>query len=242
MGTRYKENAFSVEFDAETLDSDETKWLLESWDSIRKAYNKDGRAFIYLNETDFAFYKASIQIMKAYFKGAKFVGLNPNEGEFGVRQPLVEDLVGATDTEWGATTAGTGTWTAGQRGWLHTAAQNSDTYANVLEMRLRDSTGAQEWSFLMFGMRSLSVQPVVKDLLVTMAGSQMPIQQMEHQLRGSGMRLAKFDGPMFFHPQRSFKIGVTVRTAAQDQIYPLGVVILTGIRGKDLTVNRPSAA
>jgi len=237
-----KTKLFGVSYDYLSLEGDEITALKHSWESIRTLYNANGDPFKYLDDTDFEFFKMAIQIMKNHYKGQEFVGLDPDEGQFGIRLPQVEDLVGDVDTEWGATTNGTGSWTAGQREWIGTTAQNSTTFALAAEIRLRNNTSGQEWAFLMFGVQSMSVTPVVKDVLVSVGGAQMAIQQIEHQMRASGLHLAKFDGPFFFHPTRSFKMGVTVRTSAQDQVRPLGVIILQGIRAKDLSINRPDAA
>lgn len=260
MGQIYKNKVYGIEYDAETLDKDEMETLVESFEAIRTAYNSDGKAFKFLDDTDLAFYQAFVEIMKRYFNGAKFVGLNPDEGEFGVRLPQVEDLTGFGDTEWGAGDDGTAThaqgtaaWTAGQRAWIWTGnavggtgalsvTQNNGTYANATEMRCWNTGGSQKWAMLMFGVRSFSTQPVVKDLLITVSGKQIAVQQVEHQLRASALHIAKFDGAFFFHPERSFKIGATVRTAAQDKMAPLAVIALQGIRGKDLTIDRPTAA
>jgi hypothetical protein len=231
-----------VEWEAETLDAEEMSNFDVAFSRISECFNEEGKAYNIYDERDKQYLLAAIMVMKKHFKGARFAGMDPKEGEFGIREPQVEDLVGATDTEWGATTAGTGTWTAGQRGWIQSVAQNAATYAAALPIRLRDSTGSQEWAILLFGVRSYSFQPTVKDILIEIAAAQQATQGVEQHLRGTGLRLAKFDGPFFFHPQRSFKIGVTVRVQAQDQIAPVGVAIIQGTRARDTTYARPTAA
>lgn len=233
-----------VTWEAETLNDKEMEAFEESWDALTSNYNEEGELYSFYDERDKAYLLTSVMAMKRHFKGAQFAGMNPTEGEFGIREPQVEDMVAATDTEWGATTGGTATWTAGQRGWICTLAQNAATYAAALAIRLRDSTGAQEWAIVMFGIRSFAYpgQSVVQDVLVELAGAQQAVQQVEQALRMSGLQLAKFDGPFFFHPTRSFKIGLTIRTAAQDQIAPVGFAIIQGTRAKDTSYNRPTAA
>jgi hypothetical protein len=258
MGKIYKQPFRDKVYDAETLDAREPfdsspanpgeKEMLafdEAWLRATQMFNADGEPFTFFDGFDRKKMLAAVCIMKSFYNGQPFAGMNPVQGEFGIRWPLVEDLVGATDTEWGQN-AGTlpafTAWTAGQRGWLHSAAQNSDTFAAVSAIRLRDTGGGQEWAFVFFGVRSFSADPVVKDVLIQIGGERHAIQQVENKLRGSQMRVAKFDGPFFIHPDQSFKAGVTVRTTDQDMIAPLGFIILSGTRARDISENRPVAA
>lgn len=242
MGTKTKVILNRLEYEAETFDETEAEIFNQAWESMVTFYNDQGEPYQILDAAHKADLLKACMVMKSFYDGARFTGGFPREGEFGVRWPQVEDLVGATDSEWGATTLGVGDWTAGQYAWIHSAAQNSATYAAAANIILRDSGGAQEWGFMMFGVRSFNLNPVVKDVIINAGQELQSVQEIEEKLRGSSARIALFDENFFFWPKRSFRIGVTVRTSDPDQIYPIGFVIMTGTRARDVSYNRPTAA
>lgn len=231
-----------IPYDAREFTTTEMNRFEQAWKAATVFYNQFGQPYSILNGMHKEFFLKCLKIAKAYFKGDEFAGQFPREGQYGFRWPQVEDLVGATDTEWGATTAGIGTWTAGQRIWMATVAQNADTYANGVPISTRNSTGSEEWFFVFFGIRSFNYNPVVKDVIINIGRDQQSVQQVEDKLRGSSLRVALFDQPYLFTPLRSVVVGVTVREAGPDQIYPIGFTILKGSKAKNTTYNRPTAA
>lgn len=274
MGQHYKQEIGRETFDAETLSdrapldfspakSGETEMQAfdEAWLRSTQMFNADGKPFSLFNAKDREDMLKTICIMKAYYNGSPFEGLNPKQGAFGIRWPKVEDLTGNNDTEWGCcydgaatTTLGTLAWRAGQYAWMQdgdgtNGTQGEATFAAGGAIRLRDSGGGQEWALVLFGVHSYTSDPYVKDVLIELGGDRQAIQQVEFKLRGSKMKVAKFDAPFFAHPTKSFKTGVTLRTADNtlmttgvDKLAPLGFIILDGTRARDISINRPVAA
>lgn len=241
MGTKSKITIGAITYDAEEFDDIEMDRFEQAWKAANTFYNDAGEPYEILKAEHKAMFLQVLKIAKSYFNGQRFAGQFPNDGEFGFRWPQVEDLVGATDTEWGATTGGTANWTAGQRAWICSGAQNSGAYPQTAII-LQNATASQKWFFVMFGVRSFNYNPVVKDVIINIAQEAQSIQQVEDKLRASPQRVALFDEAYLLTPERSVQVGLTIREAGPDQLYPIGFSIVQGNRAKDLTYDRPSAA
>jgi hypothetical protein len=238
----YKVMRNGISRDATKLTLDEENILEDFWNAWNTRFSIEAGKYAVVPERLKEQAITDCEIMKNFFSNAKFGGMFPKQGEYGARSPIAEDLIGATDYEFGATTGGTGSWSAGVYAWIHSAAQNSATLAAAATIHLQDSTSTQKWGWTWFGVESLATQSVVMNVWMKLKGSDLPPLPVQAQLRGSDGKIALWDNPIFVHPTDSFKVGVEVRTSAQDQITPYPSIIwLDGTRAIDTTPKRPSA-
>jgi len=204
----------------------------EATTAMKYEYNRFGKVQV-ITDKQLAYLRKFVQNFKKEEDNVMFQGLNPISG-IGVRYPQVEDLVGATSTEWDAN------WgTAGWYNLISTTAIGTVALGTAVASTLQDSS-VIKWAFVQYGIRSLHLSPKSKMLAMWNNEVPMAIQNVEYALRASELKISMFDVPIYVPKGgRLLELNLT-RTTGNDVLVPWGTTILNSRRSMLTTFTRSS--
>jgi len=213
----------------------EQEYADEAFEYLAALINNQARAQVIVPEDKSILVQAAMYAKNVH-NGLVFEGLNPIKG-FGVRWPIVQDVIGgtATDVTFDVAWANAATTRSFYSARVGAAAFDGVAFPASLTMAFSDVNN-DPWPGVVFGVISGGVTPAPRQFLQEINRNPLPVQNIEMNMRTTEMAVARTQ-PTYVPHDRPYKNGFWISNAALGAQYTncLCWTFISSSRAKTLT-------